>query len=97
MSQKNPSESEAKALETVWLEHNELHASVDNVRQFKLAMAFCQLANPSSAEAIFQNLYKGQEKPANLGVLARKLALAYQALKNNGKAQHYEQLAESLV
>lgn len=97
MSQKNPSEPEAQTLEVIWREHSELQGILDPLKQFKLAMAFTQLPNLACAETMFQSLYELEQPPTNIGVLARKLALANQALKNNAKAQHYEQLAESLV
>lgn len=94
---KKPTQREIEQIESVWKSTPPITKSVDTKTQLKLALSFCQLSELSSAEEIFSQLLKLTSPPENLGVLARKLAIAFEKSNNNEKFKYYEDHAEQLM
>jgi membrane associated rhomboid family serine protease len=86
-----------KKLERVWLDNPDVHQSLNEGAQLKLAMQFSALENPRAAEQLLvQLLDSGSKNPAMI-VLASKLAAAFLRLQDSAKRTHYEQLASQLA
>lgn len=96
-STKKPTFYEIEQIEQVWKTSLPTSNDIDLNTQVKLALSFCQLSDLSSAEDIFNRLHSLPSLPDNLGVLARKLALAFESAKNNKKSKYYESFAEQLM
>jgi membrane associated rhomboid family serine protease len=86
-----------KKLERVWLDNPDVHQSLNEGAQLKLAMQFSALENPRAAEQLLAQLLDSGFKNPAMSVLASKLAAAFLRLQDSAKRTHYEQLASQLA
>lgn len=67
---------------------------LDAEMRYQLTVRLSTLHDLSAAECVFKSLQQDPTPHDSLGVLAKKLALAFRALHKPTKAKHYEALAQ---
>lgn len=96
LSTPNPNDYEVKRMERVWLENQNHHEILDENTIIKLGMHFAKLEQPNTAAAICDSLVDSQCSNDALGLLARKISIAYETSANMNKKK-YEAITESLL
>jgi len=94
---KKTSKEELAKVETVWKEQQQLHTRLSTEEQISLAMRMATVRHINSAEGIFERLHNEGLKNAAMGILARKLAVVYDGLKDRNNKVKYDHIAEELL
>lgn len=84
-------------LAAAWVACERLQEEMDSSATIKLAMNLASPAHVDLAEAIFERRYPQDSKNSSLGILARKLAVIFDKLKNAKKKQYYEAIADGYI
>lgn len=88
---------ELEKVAEVCRENPRLMPAIPVGERIKLGMRLVTGEQVETADAIFRELHENHPDDSALGVFARKLSLAYEALSQPSKQTHYAQLADRLM
>ena len=94
---RNPTQQEVVRLEQSWQQSPSYQVHLGEQDQVKLAMAFTSANYLQGAETLYESVAESSCRPSNLGVLARKLSMAFAEQGDKKRAKAYEQQAEILL
>lgn len=93
----SPMPQQLRTVADIWHDNPELAAHLDAASRIKLAMRLTAPDTLAMAEGLFLHLQQQGCRMASLGVLARKLSVAFEARREPGKQARYAQFAETLL
>ena len=91
------SEAESRELAAIWKDNKALQEALPDEVVLQLAMKLSPFLELGVAEDVLKRLTDKNHNPQSLGILARKISMAYQRANNRKKQQQYEQLAEQML
>ena len=97
MSMKNLAAGELRILNKHWLTEQHAPNIVSLDDQLSLAFQFTGIKDLSAAENILDNLHQKQHRPADLILLANKLATRFSEKHDHAKSMRYQELAQRLT
>lgn len=97
MTLKPRQEKELDKLAKAWLDSEDMHSALDRPQLIKLALNFSTAEHIHLAESIFLELYNPDKPNSSIGVLARKLSVVFGKLRETGKKDQYEVIADAFI
>jgi hypothetical protein len=90
-------ERELLNLVSVWTKEEEFRSALSRKQLTSLALTFATVDHVSLSEEIFKSLYDPEQPDSSLDVLARKLSLTYEKVKDKNKHALYGSIADKLI
>ena len=88
---------ELRKVELIWNQVRHQDIQLSDEEKMNLGLRLVNRPEPSSAAEIFDDLYEAGFQHALMGVFAKKLAQAFESLKQKGQQKHYQKLSEALL